>query len=459
MAVPDQLQQINQIAEALSSGERRTLSYLCDSLDADSSVARVKETLKSKVQCHQDAHLLLPELMLRLGRFDVLRKLYRISRDDVERTLRYTQTLPGFRVLMANISDNLLTEDLEGMKFLLGSTLSREKIENAKNFLDVIIELEKLDLVSPERVDMVEECLNNIGRVDLAKKVISYKVSVPTVQTPGPVSPPQQSSQVFQRGGQSQCIVRENMASPLGREQSSQRLRDAYKINTNPRGLCVIIDCVGNDGGMLEETFKALHFNVILHKWLGVGDMHSALTSILGQRENHRGDAFVCCIISRGDTDYLLGTDLYGRGLSIAAVRRLFTAEACPMLAGKPKLFFVQRYSIPEFVPHARTEYCDEDLETDGCNSPTASTSIPVDADVFWSHCWTEEQQLEKESHHSIYLKALSEALSKPHRRRTNIVDIHTEVNRAIFEHNKRNPEANYHIDVRHTLTKNVFLD
>ncbi|CAN9497844.1 unnamed protein product [Ophioblennius macclurei] len=452
-----QLQEINQIAESLSSNERRTLSYLCESLDSDSSVARVKETLKGKVRCHQDAQLLLSELMLRLGRFDVLRKLYKLNRNDVERTLRYTQTLSEFRVLMANVSENLVKEDLDGMKFLLGNTLSREKIENAENFLDVIIELEKLDLVSPERVDMVETCLNNIGRLDLAKKVTSYKRSV---QTPDPVSPSQQSCQVsVHRSLHTQCLVRGNTASPAGRERSSQSSRESYKFNANPRGVCVIIDCVGNDGGILEETFKALHFNVTLHQWLSVGDMHSVLTDISRQSENYRGDGFVCCIISRGATDYLLGTDLYGRGLSMSTVRRLFTAEACPSLAGKPKLFFIQRYSTPGFVPQARMEYRDEDLETDGRDIPAPRDFVATDADVFWSHCWTEAHELEKEAHHSIYLKALSEALRKCYRRQTNIVDVHTEVNRAIFEHNRRNPGANYHIDVRHTLTKNVYLD
>ncbi len=40
----------------------------------------------------------------------------------------------------------------------------------------MIIELEKLDKVSPERVDLVEECLTHIGRLDLAKKVAAYKM-------------------------------------------------------------------------------------------------------------------------------------------------------------------------------------------------------------------------------------------------------------------------------------------
>lgn len=44
-----------------------------------------------------------------------------------------------------------------------------------QSFLDVVIELEKLDLVSPQRVDLVEECLQGIGRWDLATKVSAYK--------------------------------------------------------------------------------------------------------------------------------------------------------------------------------------------------------------------------------------------------------------------------------------------
>lgn len=53
----------------------------------------------------------------------------------------------------------------------------------SQSFLDVIIELEKLDVVSPERVDVVEECLIDIGRLDLAKKVTAYKTPGETLFT------------------------------------------------------------------------------------------------------------------------------------------------------------------------------------------------------------------------------------------------------------------------------------
>ncbi|GLD59921.1 CASP8 and FADD-like apoptosis regulator [Lates japonicus] len=464
-----ELQAINQIVEALSSSERRRLSYLCGSLDADNSMSCAKEMLQSKVMCHDRGDLFLAEVVLQLRRFDILRKVFGISRDEVERILKSRQVLPRFRVLMANISEDMVCDDVNSVKFLLSNRLPREKMETAKNFLDVIIELEKLDLVSPERVNIVEECLTDIGRVDLCKKVALYKMSVAAPEQHSPQqqrqralcpSPTPNISPSLQqtRRGQSLHIGAEAIPVSVHREQKCQRALDWYNFNSNPRGVCVIIDCVGNDGDMLQQTFEALHFRVSLHKLLSADDTLSTLRGIFKERENHRGDGFVCCIISRGTQNHLLGTDSYSTGLHLDSVRRLFTADACPMMAGKPKLFFIQRYSVPDFQPCARMHHRDEDLETDGCDGMSRYDYIPTDADVFWSHCWTDERQLGQRDHRSVYLKALTEALLRGQKRKTKLADIHTEVNGTIFEHNRRNPGANYHIELKHTLRKDLYL-
>ncbi|XP_061580485.1 CASP8 and FADD-like apoptosis regulator isoform X1 [Cololabis saira] len=452
------LREINQITECLGSGDCRKVLFLCETLETDNSVNRVKEILSSKVQCHENASLFLCELVWRVGRMDILRKLYKVSGRELEQTLKHREVLPRYRVLMANISEDIVKDDLESIKFLLSNTLSREKIKNAMSFLDVLIELEKLDSVSPERVDFVEKCLKDIGRIDLAKQVTAYRSSVETCE--------QRSSQQQSRFTAELQPIQPQRAAPrinaplrVNRELSRQSTIEQYNFNTNPRGLCVIIDCVGCDGGRLEQTFKALHFNVVLHQWLSASDVLSVLTGISRQRDTHRGDGFVCCIISRGTTDHLLGTDSYGTEIPTDSVRHLFTGDSCPMLVGKPKLFFIQRYSVPEFAPYPRMDQRDEDLETDGCSGLAACNYIPKDADVFWSHCWTDESQLEQGEHHSVYLKALNDALCKAQRRRTNLVDVHTEVNGAIFEHNRRNPRAVYHIELKHTLRKDLYLE
>lgn len=46
--------------------------------------------------------------------------------------------------------------------------------------------------------------------------------------------------------------IRENAFACSFALQSQQ---DCYRFNTNPRGVCVIIDCVGNDGGETQNTF------------------------------------------------------------------------------------------------------------------------------------------------------------------------------------------------------------
>uniref|UniRef100_A0A8C6Q7H1 CASP8 and FADD like apoptosis regulator n=1 Tax=Nothobranchius furzeri TaxID=105023 RepID=A0A8C6Q7H1_NOTFU len=439
-----QLQMINVITEALSSSDCRKLIYLCESLETDCCAELVKETLKSKVENTGDAHLFLKALISCLGRYDVLKKVYKVCRTEIEQKMQtYENIFQPFRVLMINISEEMSTEDVEEIKFLFGNTLSREKVKKSKSFLDVIVELEKLDLVSPERVDIVGKCLLDIGRVDLVKKVNCYKMSEsrirwmeePRVVTcflqdqrgrklntslslrAGPSAEPlaqRQSCQAAEiKQSQPAHIARVNMVVPVHKEAACGSPMERYNLNTNPRGVCVIIDCVGNGGEMLEQTFKALHFNVSLYLFLTSDLILLSLREILRPTENHIGDAFVCCIISRGSTHRLLGTDEYGGGFAIDCIRNLFTGDACPMLAGKPKLFFIQRYNVVE----SNLNYVAESVEVDGFNRQPASGSIPKEADIFWSHCWTDERQLLQRKHHSVYLKALTDALHDAQRR------------------------------------------
>ncbi|XP_047225739.1 CASP8 and FADD-like apoptosis regulator isoform X2 [Girardinichthys multiradiatus] len=475
---------ISVVADDLSSGDRKKAIYLCGSLVADSSVDLVRETLRYKVDNDGDPRVFIMSVLWQLGRYDILRKLYKVGRNDIEQQIHiYGQVLPRFRVLMVTISDDLAMTDVEQIKFLLSKTLTREKIENSKTFLDVVIELEKLDSVSPERVEIVEECLHHIGRLDLVKKVTAYKMSV---QTPGRHLIQQQSSiaeatshvqpwdtavssergpppRLSYRAAATEQKYTQHFASvkmslPVCREPSSRVQLEQYNFTANPRGVCVIFDCVGKDGEMLSKVFEALHFKVLLYSMLGADEIFAALKDISKHRENHRGDAFVCCIISRSMANNFLGTSVRGSSLSMDSVRHLLLPDSCPMLAGKPKLFFIQSYDIPEFDHLGRRECQVGYLETDGCHSPPMYNYIPKEADIFWSQCWTDERQLQQKQHHSVYLKALADGLSKSQRWKMGLLDVHTEVNGAIYDHNKRNPEANYRCEVKHTLRKNLYL-
>lgn len=168
---------------------------------------------------------------------------------------------------------------------------------------------------------------------------------------------------------------------------------------------------------LLEQTFKALHFLVVIHKWLSGCQILTTLKETMRKRECTEGDVFACCIISRGTSNHLLGTDLGNTGLHVDSVMHQLTANECPALAGKPKLLFLQKYSVAEFQVHNERYHRDEDLETDGFDSAAMGGLIPENADTFWSHCWTDERQLEKGHHSSVYVRALTAALYKGQRR------------------------------------------
>ncbi|XP_064833055.1 CASP8 and FADD-like apoptosis regulator isoform X1 [Oncorhynchus masou masou] len=474
-------QMINRICEDLSSGECRRLLYLCGSLDTDRcGSGHVREVLNSWLSRGQVDQLYLVELLFRLRRFDLLKKEFHISKQEVDGILGQNRALSEYRVLMSDVSEDMGKEDLDSLKFLLSGSLSRERLTRVKSFLDVIVELEKLDRVSSERVELIEKCLRDISRVDLARKVKGYR-NLTSVGTPQhrPVVMTQQAQQQWIRTPSNpmptastvSCHSRqeqstqntpenENIAEPERKRLFYQSPVDVYRLQSDPRGECLIIDCVGSDGDMLEEMFSGLQFKVTLVKWPRVGDTLSLLRQAAQPRQTQEVDAFACCIISRGTATDLLATDSHRLGVRLDTVRHLFTPDYCPRLAGKPKLFFIQTYSVsgPQDCysrPTGHPAHREEDLETDGYGEPLSVETVPNDADVFWSHCWTDEGQLEEKDHRSVYLQALREAVQ---RRRTHLVDVHTEMNRVIFDHNRRNPGARYNINLRHTLRKNLYM-
>lgn len=92
----DQLQTINQVVKDLDSSEQTRLLYLCRSFEAATSTESLTDVLERVL--HDDTgQLLLRELLVRLKRFDILRKVCKTSRDEAERTVSVRQFVPTFR--------------------------------------------------------------------------------------------------------------------------------------------------------------------------------------------------------------------------------------------------------------------------------------------------------------------------------------------------------------------------
>uniref|UniRef100_A0A4W5KD31 DED domain-containing protein n=1 Tax=Hucho hucho TaxID=62062 RepID=A0A4W5KD31_9TELE len=136
MAKGQLYQMIKRICDDLSSGECRRLLYLCGSLDTDNCGSdHVRDVLTSWLSRGPVGQLDLVELLFRLRRFDLLKKEFHISKQEVEGILGQNQALSDKYIpwmLMSDVSEDIGTEDLESLKFLLSGSLSRERLTSVK---------------------------------------------------------------------------------------------------------------------------------------------------------------------------------------------------------------------------------------------------------------------------------------------------------------------------------------
>ncbi|XP_043097678.1 caspase-8-like [Puntigrus tetrazona] len=121
-----------------------------------------------------------------------------------------------------------------------------------------------------------------------------------------------------------------------------------YKIERNPRGVCMIINNVefatmserrgsDKDQERLAKVFSWLGFTVEEHRNKTADEMKHLLED-LGRTVD--GDCFVCCVLSHGMKEGVYGTD--GAVISVDQIREPFKGNKCQALVGKPKLFFIQ---------------------------------------------------------------------------------------------------------------------
>uniref|UniRef100_A0A667YM83 Caspase 20, apoptosis-related cysteine peptidase n=1 Tax=Myripristis murdjan TaxID=586833 RepID=A0A667YM83_9TELE len=114
-----------------------------------------------------------------------------------------------------------------------------------------------------------------------------------------------------------------------------------YQLTSKPTGLCVIINnenfiyssksSFSIPAESLAEVFSWLGFRVLMCK--------DQTKDQMDQLPQH-GDAFVCCILSHGDTGTVTGTD--GIPLPITDITSTFNGNNCALLVDKPKVFFIQ---------------------------------------------------------------------------------------------------------------------
>ncbi|NWH29761.1 CFLAR regulator, partial [Chloropsis hardwickii] len=452
---------IHQIEEELDKEEEEMMVFLCRDLAPDLATADLKEILVALNEREKLTPVGLSELLYRVKRFDLLRRILNTEKATVEAHLaRGLRLIPDYRVLMVEINENLEKGEVGSLGFLLRDYAPRMKMAKDKSFLALIIDLEKLNLVGPNQLDLIENCFRSIHRIDLIKKIQKYKheASVSSVHSqPVYVNAHQASLPNFNlidppyHSGVTEPL-------PMSIEESGsvphKMSDDSYRMQSHPLGICLIIDCIGNDTDVLEETFRGLGYDVHCHRYLNIYSMNQTLLEVARWQKHKNCDSFVCILVSRGNSQSIFCTDHTFSGFPLEQIKKYFTADSCPGLLGKPKLFFIQSYVVPE-----NEQECTSLLEVDG-NADNAKVTIPHAADILWSHCKVDVSTLEQSpTSSSYYLRCLAELLRNPYKRKLCILAIHMELNKKVYDWNMTaDSSQQYSLLLQHTLRKKLFF-
>ncbi|XP_018425650.1 PREDICTED: CASP8 and FADD-like apoptosis regulator [Nanorana parkeri] len=443
-----------QIEEELEEEDRDMIFFACRDITSQTNIRELLSELNEKSVPG------MVEALWLVKRFDLLKKYLKMTKNEAEQLIKkQSKVISDFSYLLLDINGHLEEEDLQSLVFLLKNQL-RNAGHVKKTFLSLVTDLEKNNLISPENLDLLEQSLKTIHRIDLKSKIHKFKQKghtengshyIPSFAVP-PTLPRNSVSTSF--AVQLKYVPATSKASQLQVESSNDR----YPVRPNSMGYCLIIDCVGNDSEMLKHLFLGLRFTLNIKMYKSVQDAKNIMQDVAKMEQLKQYDIFICILISRGNADSLSFIDGSSYGLPLETVRSFFTGQSCPNLVGKPKLFFIQNYITED----CEVQHDGGSVEADGpsCNGAgqerrRSSVKTPNEADIFWSHCKASERQLQRLSGApSLYLKTLNDLLSnKQKRKNQDIQELHTELNRILYS-----KENGCSLLLQHTLTKKLFM-
>ncbi|XP_017314568.1 CASP8 and FADD-like apoptosis regulator a isoform X4 [Ictalurus punctatus] len=410
---------VNRVIGVLTIDECKKLMFLTTDLLSGQRVEDTRSALVAMVTCRgqsRPADVIMMEILFHLKRFDILKQILGKTREQVEEELRRGGIISNYRVLMMDLSENMERNELESIIFMLHNKITKNQAKQITSFLDVVCVLEQTGEVSSVKLELIEECVRNIRRNDLIKKIQSYRV----------------------------CETVKLSVCETG-VQHSQVSVDEYNMNYDLRGVCVIIDSTGNGGALLTHTFRQLGFHVFPYTQTEVCEVCEVNLIMKTINQNsilQRAAVFTC---------FMLNTHTHASHTPPlnTHIKLMEACVECEMLKKKPKLFF------------NHTIRSDQNLQTDAlpCTTHTPHTHPLHNAeDVLWSVCETGVEVLDGNEHNSVYLQSISSALLQGHTRRLHVLDALIEVNREILEHNLRNPDNRHHLTFTHTLRKRLYL-
>ncbi|XP_016042508.1 caspase-10 [Erinaceus europaeus] len=296
------------------------------------------------------------------------------TKKQVENLLPTQRKISLFRNLLYDLSENISSEELAEMKFLMKNDIPNTSMTS----LSFLAYLEKQGFINENSLEILEKLFSKCSP-SLMGKVEKYKKEKDAQL----VTSPKNKSFCQEKGVSSldmkhfsealQVSVYDEEAKRNGDREAPASMEvlgmpatistqepAVYRMDRKYRGYCVIINNqnftsmkerrgTDKDAEYLSSIFKWLEFHV--YKYDDV--TKKKLAEILKEYQKDPGhedrDCFVFCVLSHGTNGAVYTSD--EAHISIREIMSHFTLQQCPGLAHKPKLFFIQACQGKEIQP------------------------------------------------------------------------------------------------------------
>ena len=247
--------------------------------------------------------------------------------------------------------------------------------------------------------------------------------------------------------------------------QSDNQHRERYEMSSRPHGIAVIINneefdtLSPREGTLIDEknliqTFRYLGYSVEVHREKSSQQIVDIFEDTR-KRDYSKYDSFVCCVLTHGRGKGIFGCD--DKLVQIETISSKMNGKACPTLAGKPKMFFMQTCRGKK-KDRVTTDSDETEQDPFFCRVATDSDEkIPIESDFFFGYATPLNYVSFRDMDNgSWYVTELCRVLCKYSTRAT-LEDMHTRVNNEVssrYEHdgNKQIPQ------VRTNLRKAVYF-
>ncbi|XP_045703615.1 caspase-8 isoform X2 [Phyllostomus hastatus] len=486
-----------EIGENLNSDEVASLKFLSVDYIPQKKQEHIKDALmlfqrlQEKRMVEENNLSFLKELLFRVGRLDLLKKYLNTSEEEMKKELQIPgkAQISAYRVMLFQISEDVKTSELPSFKFLLNKEISKSKLDDNVNLLDIFMEMEKRVLLGERNLDTLKRICHQVDK-SLLKKINDYEelsrgatCFFPKVSSLPCVIPNVSSSFVEEEVSLRMLSVSDNSReqdceSSKEDSESQQTLDKTYRMTSKPRGFCVIFnnydfhlarknvprlhnikDRNGThlDAEALCSTFSMLHFDIVQHNDFTAEKICETLEEYQNKDHNNK-DCFICCILSHGDKGIIYGAD--GQEAPIHELTSYFTSSKCPSLAGKPKIFFIQACQGDNYQKGIAVETDSEEKEDHlEMDLTLQKRYIPDEADFLLgmatvNNCVSYRSPMEG----TWYIQSLCQSLKERCPRGDDILTILTEVNFEVSNKDDKKNMGKQMPQPTFTLTKKLFF-